>query len=92
MAKYYFDVADGNGVELDDMGCEFHDLKGAEREAVRIASLGREALRDKAKERLTITIRDENGPALEIAAALRIRSLRDAVPKTKSACVIGEHK
>jgi hypothetical protein len=93
MAKYYFDVADGNGVELDDMGCEFHDLKGAEQEAVRtIASLGREALRDKAKERLTITIRDENGPALEIAAALRIRSLREAVPKTKSAFFIGEHK
>jgi hypothetical protein len=35
MAKYYFDLWDGNGVELDDMGSEFHDVKGAEQEAVR---------------------------------------------------------
>jgi hypothetical protein len=81
MAKYYFDLWDGKGVELDDMGSEFHDVKGAEQEAVRtIASLGCEALRDKAKERLTITIRDENGPALEITAAFRIRALREATP------------
>jgi hypothetical protein len=78
MPRYYFDLQDGDGMHADLDGGDFRDLTVAEREAVRaIASMAVDTLRSKKQERLTITLRDESGPAIEVAAAFRIRRLRE---------------
>jgi hypothetical protein len=79
MARFYFDLSDEQSLDLDETGGEYNDLKDAEREAVRtVASLGLEALRDRAEERFILTIRDGSGPAIEIVAIFRSRPLREA--------------
>jgi hypothetical protein len=42
-----------------------------------------------ARWRLTVTVRDDDGPTIEVAAAFRVRSLRAGPNQARSRCLIG---
>lgn len=66
MARYYFDVRDGDDAFDDDMGIELADMETAIREARRaLADMMRDALRDETRHLLSIAIREgARGPVV----------------------------
>ena len=69
MARYYFDLRDGDELAVDDEGFELPDLEAVQREAVR--SLG-DLTRDAAGESIcdladmAIEVRDDDGPVMQV--------------------------
>ena len=66
MPRYYFDVRDGDGVFVDDVGVELSDMDTAIREARKaIADMVRDALREQSGDQISILVRDgADGPVL----------------------------
>lgn len=66
MPQYYFDVQDGDGVFVDDVGIELKDMDTAVREARKaIADMVRDALRESEGSQISILVRDgADGPIL----------------------------
>ena len=66
MPQYFFDVQDGDGVFIDEMGVELPDMDAAIREARRaLADMVRDVLRDQGSEGVLIRIRDgADGPVV----------------------------
>lgn len=61
MARYFFDVADGDIVHDDD-GLEFDDVRSASREALRsLPDLARDLHLSTTGEKLSVTMRDDHG-------------------------------
>jgi uncharacterized protein YfcZ (UPF0381/DUF406 family) len=70
MKRYYFDVCDGDGLTRDEEGLEFSDVESAQEEAAKALAdmakeTGRRAARNPSERRMSIEVRDENGPVLE---------------------------
>ena len=64
MARYFFDVSDGQLV-TDDDGIEFADARCASREALRsLPDMAQSLLPTTGSETITVTIRDEHGTLL----------------------------
>jgi cobalamin biosynthesis protein CbiD len=66
MPHYYFDVRDGDGTFVDDVGLELPDMDTAVREARKaIADMVRDALREADGDLISILVRDgADGPVL----------------------------
>lgn len=66
MARYYFDLLEGDNVAIDDEGMELLSIEAAQLEAARsIADMARDAVkkcgRDNPSHRLAIDVRDNDG-------------------------------
>lgn len=69
MAVYYFDIRDGDGLVVDEEGLELHDIGAAQDEAARaVGGFAWDAARQHGgpDHRMTIEVRDANGPVLEV--------------------------
>ena len=66
MARYFFDIHDGEGTFVDEVGVELPDMKSAIREARRaLADMVRDALRDPDGDGVSVKIRDgAEGPVV----------------------------
>ena len=66
MPRYFFDVRDGDGTFVDDLGVVLPDMETAKREARKaLSDMVRDALRQDAAEALSIAIRDGmDGPVV----------------------------
>lgn len=66
MARYYFDVHDGDGTFIDDTGVELPNMDTAIREARRaLGDMVRDAMRDADGTGMSVLIRDgADGPVL----------------------------
>ena len=77
MAIYYFDFQDGDRIIVDDEGVNLTDLEVVEEEAARsLAGLAWAATRDlkgaAAAARMTINVRDDLGPVMQVGFACRV--------------------
>jgi hypothetical protein len=75
MPTFYFDFEDDGGTTIDDHGEEFPGLDAAQREAS--AALA-EAAKDcrRSNLRLTIIVRDAEGPVVEVSATFETKPIR----------------
>ena len=66
MPRYFFDVRDGDGTFIDDVGVELQDMDSAVREARKtLGDMLRDALREEEGSDLSLLIRDgADGPIL----------------------------
>jgi len=66
MPQYFFDVQDGDGVFVDEIGMELPDMDTAIREARRaLADMVRDVLKEQSAQGLLIRIRDgADGPVV----------------------------
>lgn len=66
MPQYFFDVQDGDGMFIDDVGIELPDMATAVHEARRaLADMVRDVLRDPSGQAVVIRIRDgADGPVV----------------------------
>ena len=66
MPQYYFDVQDGEGVFVDEIGMELPDMDTAIREARRaLADMVRDVLKEQSAQAVLIRIRDgADGPVV----------------------------
>lgn len=62
MARYFFDLINGDGAVRDDQGQEVSTREGVTREVSRIlADIAREELPDRQNGAISINVRDERG-------------------------------
>ena len=74
MARYYFDLRDGNVVMPDDDGLDLPDIDAVQVEAARsLADMVRDAVHCRPLHSYAIEVRDDNGPVLEATINWRIR-------------------
>jgi hypothetical protein len=68
--RYYFDVREGEDISPDDEGMELASLAAAQAEAARaLAEMARDKVRnrpDGAGHQMTIDVRDDDGPVLQV--------------------------
>jgi len=65
MARYFFDLINGDGAVRDDQGQEVSTREGVTREVSRIlADIAREELPDRQNGAISIKVRDEQGHAV----------------------------
>jgi hypothetical protein len=68
--RYYFDLDDGDQLIVDDEGLEYSTIERVQEEAARsLADMARDAAltrgRDGTGQRMSIRVRDRNGPVLK---------------------------
>jgi hypothetical protein len=77
MPLYYFDLCDGDGLAVDEVGTRLKSLQAATDEAVRVLDdLASQAEQDPQSSYLynmTIEVRDEKGYVTEVAPTIRTR-------------------
>ena len=78
MARYFFDVRLDGDLAKDDEGFNFRDIEAAHGEALGALADG---IRDvvvqgATNQHLTVEVRDELGPVLEVGAVLQSKILR----------------
>lgn len=85
MARYYFDIQDGSGLALDDMGTELPDDVAARAEASStIAAIARDQISSVAgSENIVIWVRRETGEPLAILT-LSFALLPTVAPQSRS--------
>jgi len=75
MPQYYFDVQDGDGVFVDDVGLELPDMDTAIREArLALAEMVRDVLREQSGAEVVIRIRDGADGPVTLAVTLTTES------------------
>ena len=76
MARYYFDLRDGDDLAPDDEGLELSGLARVQEEAARsLADMARDAIRNNhngADHNMAIEVRDDNGPLLQVKFSFEI--------------------
>ena len=76
MARYYFDLRDGDDLAPDDEGLELSGLARVQEEAARsLADMARDAIRNNANgadHNMAIEVRDDNGPLLQVKFSFEI--------------------
>jgi hypothetical protein len=74
--RYYFDVREGEDISPDDEGMELASLEAVQTEAARaLTDMARDAVRkrvDGAGHQMTIDVRDDDGPVLQVCLTLVI--------------------
>jgi hypothetical protein len=70
MARYYFDLRDGNEFISDDEGMEFHDMRAVRKEAARaLAGLAGDSMRNfdgAQSHQMIIEVRDHLGTVMTV--------------------------
>jgi hypothetical protein len=77
MPRYYFDMREGDEIAPDEEGMELRTLQAVQEEAARaLADMARDAIRgrpvDGSGHRMSIEVRDDNGPVLEVKFTFEI--------------------
>lgn len=68
MAKFYFDISEGDLLHRDDEGSEHADVSSAEREAVETAAtLGRDRLPGSKAREIVVEVRDQTNKLVVVA-------------------------
>jgi hypothetical protein len=75
MPRFYFDFHEDDGSTIDDDGTEFPNIDAARDEAlVALGDAARDFARRHSKGRLSVRVRDGNGPVLEMSATFEERT------------------
>jgi hypothetical protein len=76
MARYYFDIREGDELAPDEEGLELSSIERVQEEAARsLADMARDAVRknhDGAGNQMAIEVRDDNGPVLQVKFTFEI--------------------
>ena len=73
MARYFFDMREGQTFTPDDVGLEFDSLDAAEHEAACAAEIGRDRLPKGNGREVTVEVKNEHGQrALTVKVSLEI--------------------
>ena len=76
MARYYFDIREGDDLATDEEGLELSTLQAVQEEAARsLADMARDAVRgepDGAAHDMSIEVRDANGPVMDVKFSFRV--------------------
>jgi hypothetical protein len=81
MPRFYFDFHDDDGSTIDDDGVEFLDIDGAREEAiVALSDAARDFIRRCSEGRLSIRVRDGEGPVWEVSATFETKPVKGNVP------------
>jgi uncharacterized protein DUF6894 len=76
MRRYYFDLREGDDLAADDEGLELPSIERVQEEAARsLADMARDAVRknhDGAGHRMSIEVRDDGGPVLQVKFTFEI--------------------
>ena len=81
MARYYFDIREGEEFAPDDEGLDLSTPQAVQEEAARsLADMARDAIRKSsgAENQMAIEVRDENGPVFEVKFTYQIDRHRKA--------------
>jgi hypothetical protein len=74
--RYYFDVREGDDISPDDEGMKLASLEAVETEAARaLTEMARDTVRsrlDGSGHQMTIDVRDDDGPILQVTFTLAI--------------------
>jgi hypothetical protein len=77
MKRFYFDLHENSSISRDEDGVDLPNLARAEEEAcLTLGEAAKEFARRCKEGRLAVTVRDEQGPVMEIAATFRSKLLR----------------
>jgi hypothetical protein len=80
MRRYYFDMLEGDEIARDDEGLELPNLSKVQEEAAHtLADMARETVRqyhDKNAHRLSVEVRDDDGPVLVVACTFDVKRHR----------------
>lgn len=78
--RYYFDMREGDEIAPDEDGLEFFSLAKVQEEAAHtLADMARDAVRqfhERNAHRLSVEVRDEDGPVLVIACTFDVKRHR----------------
>jgi hypothetical protein len=71
MARYYFDMRDGDGLALDEEGMELSEFRDVQTEAaMSLADMARDTIRRSRgqanRHRMAIEVRDKSGPVMQV--------------------------
>lgn len=77
MRRYYFDIRDEDGLAVDEEGLELRDIQAVQEEAARsLADIARDEVRSangrKQERQMTIEVRDDDGPVLQVKFTFKI--------------------
>lgn len=80
MPRYFFDMREGKEIALDEEGMELRTIEAVQEEAARsLADMARDAIRrgrpDGAENRMSIEVRDEAGPVMQVKFTFEIHSV-----------------
>lgn len=81
MARYYFDIRDGDDLAMDEEGLELLELQAVQAEAAKsLADVARDAVHSfshaKGGRRMAIEVRDASGPVMQVQFIFEVRKLR----------------
>jgi hypothetical protein len=81
MPRFYFDFHGDDGSTIDDDGVEFLNIDAAREEAlVALSDAARDFTRRCSEGRLSIRVRDGEGPVLEVSATFEAKLVKRKVP------------
>ena len=76
MARYYFDLRDGDELIIDEEGLELRDTKAVQREAaLSVSGFARDSVgrfNGAQSRQMAIAVRDEHGPVMEAKFSFEI--------------------
>ena len=76
MARYYFDLRDGDELIIDEEGLELRDTRAVQREAaLSLSGFARDSVgsfNGAQSHQMTIAVRDEHGPIMEVKFSFEI--------------------
>jgi hypothetical protein len=80
MPRYYFDMREGDEIAPDEEGMELRTIEAVQEEAARsLADMARDAIRrsaDDAEQRMSIEVRDEAGPVMQVKFVFEVHQHR----------------
>ena len=80
MIRYYFDMREGDSIATDEDGLELASIEAVQEEAARsLADMARDAVRkrnDGAGHQMSIDVRDDTGPVLQVKFTFEINRNR----------------
>ena len=80
MARYYFDMREGDEIAPDEEGMELTSLAKVQEEAAHtLADMARDTVRqyhDRNAHRMSVEVRDDDGPVLVVACTFDVKRHR----------------
>jgi hypothetical protein len=80
MSRYYFDMREGDEIAPDEEGMDLRTIEAVQEEAARtLADMARDAIRghrDGADHQMSIEVRDEAGPVMQVKFTFKVHQYR----------------
>ncbi len=85
MARYYFDLCDGQGVAVDEEGLELSNMRAVQAEAAKsVGDMARDAIISApatgGQQRMAIEVRDAGGPVMQVTFSFAIETFNARPP------------